>query len=188
MPIYVDLEHWFQYIKYFQNHNMMMTTMMTTWWPIDDHLVTNWWSLGDHLVTTWWPLGDLLVTSWWPLGDHLVTTWWPLGDHLVTTWWQTHHFSIKGLQVSVWKMQNPHSLLPLVFWGFGFYVADKYLMTILILGSEMLLGASHISCSGVIWKGFWRQVWSGFKRGQTCEKHFDAGQILSPTSNVWSIK
>ena len=39
-----------------------------------------------HMVTTWWPLSDHLVTTWSQHGHHMVT-WWPLGDHMVTTWW-----------------------------------------------------------------------------------------------------
>ena len=39
MPIYLDFEHWCQYI-----YNIFR------WWrPIGDHLVTNWWPLGDHI-------------------------------------------------------------------------------------------------------------------------------------------
>ena len=68
----------------------------------------------------------LTATIHLPLDDHLVTTWGPFGDHLVTTssFLAVSHRSSPFItvsqcfslahKVSVWKTQNPHSLLCLV--------------------------------------------------------------------------
>ena len=52
-----------------------------------DHFVTTCcfcWLFDEYLVTTWWPLGDHLVTIWCILVDYLVTTLWWFGDYFIS--------------------------------------------------------------------------------------------------------
>ena len=57
MPIYIDFEHWCQYIKYSQNYNMMMMTMMTppwiTWWQWQRHTLTQRQNKTQHVPYFW---------------------------------------------------------------------------------------------------------------------------------------